>query len=127
MNTKTAVVTGTSSGMGLATAQYLLNKGWKVVGVGLKPTEIAHESVRCIVTALTNRGALASESKDIERVNLVASIAGVFPPSTLETMPFEQYRLIFDVNVWGTLAVISATRPLLSEGSAIANFASVDA
>src|SRR5699024_1621958 len=43
------------------------------------------------------------------------------------TMTFEQYRLIFDVNVWGTLAVISATRPLLSEGSAIVNFASVDA
>ena len=127
MNTKTALVTGTSSGMGLATAQYLLDKGWKVVGVDLKPTEIEHESFRCIVTDSTNREALANELKDIESLNLVANIAGVFPPSTLETMTFEQYRLIFDVNVWGTLAVISATRPLLSEGSAIVNFASVDA
>src|SRR5699024_3068285 len=127
MNTKTALVTGTSSGMGLATAQYLLNKGWKVVGVALKPTENEHESFPCIVTDITNREALASELKDIESLNLVANIAGVFPPSTLETMTFEQYRLIFDVNVWGTLAVISATRPLLSEGSAIVNFASVDA
>src|SRR5699024_4218253 len=56
-----------------------------------------------------------------------SNISGVFPSSSLETMIFERYRLIFDVNVWGTLAVISATRPLLSEGSAIVNFASVDA
>ena len=58
---------------------------------------------------------------------LAANIAGVFPPSTLDTMTFEQYRRIFDVNVWGTLAVIAAARPLLVEGSAIVNFASVDA
>lgn len=127
MTTKNALVTGTSSGMGLATAEYLLAQGWNVIGVDIKATDISHENFRCIVTDITNQEVLTAELKEIEHLNLAANIAGVFPPSTLDTMTFEQYRRIFDVNVWGTLAVIAAARPLLVEGSAIVNFASVDA
>lgn len=127
MTTKNALVTGTSSGMGLATAEYLLAKGWNVIGVDINATDISHENFRCIVTDITNQEVLTAELKEIEHLTLVANIAGVFPPSTLDTMTFEQYRRIFDVNVWGTLAVIAVARPLLVEGSAIVNFASVDA
>lgn len=127
MTTMNALVTGSSSGMGLATTNYLLDKGWNVIGVDLTATDIEHESFRCIIADITNQDQLSAALEGIDRLDLVANIAGVFPPSTLDTTTFEKYRRVFDVNVWGTLAVISATRPLLGENSAIVNFASVDA
>jgi NAD(P)-dependent dehydrogenase (short-subunit alcohol dehydrogenase family) len=55
------------------------------------------------------------------------STAGVYPPSTLETASTELYRRIFGVNVLGTLLVTQAAAPHLVEGSAVVNFASIDA
>lgn len=127
MTTKTAVITGSASGMGQSTANYLLDKGWTVIGIDRSEPNIEHSHFHGVVADICDRDSLANAMENVESVDLVANIAGVFPPSTLETMSFEQYRLIFDVNVWGTLAVISACRAKMHKGSAVVNFASVDA
>lgn len=57
----------------------------------------------------------------------MATIAGVYPPTTLETFDEAVYRRVFDVNVLGTLNVVAEAVPHLSDGAAIVNFASVDA
>lgn len=41
---KTALVTGTSSGIGLAIAQRLLEHGWKVIGISRNDTPITHDN-----------------------------------------------------------------------------------
>lgn len=127
MTKKIALVTGAASGMGLATVTYLLDKGWEVIGIDKAPAKDERKGLRSVVADITNQGALSAVLEGIDHIDLVANIAGVFPPSTLCTMTFEQFRLIFDVNVWGTLCTIAAARPLLSEGAAVVNFASVDA
>ncbi|WP_046239099.1 SDR family NAD(P)-dependent oxidoreductase, partial [Delftia tsuruhatensis] len=38
-----AVVTGSSSGIGRAIAQSLLDAGWRVTGLDLAPASLAHE------------------------------------------------------------------------------------
>jgi hypothetical protein len=62
-----------------------------------------------------------------DRLDLVANIAGVYPPSTLDDFTEELYRKIFDVNVLGVLNVTAEAVPRMGEGSSVVNFASVDA
>jgi 3-oxoacyl-[acyl-carrier protein] reductase len=59
--------------------------------------------------------------------DLVANVAGIYPPSTLDDFTEELYRRTFDVNVLGVLNVIAEAAPHLRTGSAVVNFASVDA
>ena len=64
---------------------------------------------------------------DATSVDVVANIAGIYPPTTLATYTEETFRRVFDVNVLGVLNVTAACRPYLAAGSAVVNFASVDA
>jgi 3-oxoacyl-[acyl-carrier protein] reductase len=130
---RTAVVTGSSSGMGRATAQLLLDEGWTVVALDREAGDLvdAAGEARELQVDITDRAQVAAAlEKGLEpgqRVDLVANIAGVYPPSTLEDFTEERYRRTFDVNVLGVLNVAAEAATRLGEGSAIVNFASVDA
>src|SRR3982750_203754 len=43
-NGKLAIVTGTTSGIGLAVVRRLLDGGWRVLGVARRPSVIEHEA-----------------------------------------------------------------------------------
>lgn len=128
-----AVVTGAASGMGKSTAEFLLARGWHVVAIDRDKAQLAEShgstSVHQVdVTDRTSVGAAIEEAVPADRqIDLVANIAGIYPPTTLETFTTEKFRLIFDVNVLGPLNVVAEARPRMGMGSAIVNFASVDA
>ena len=131
--TGTAVVTGTASGMGQATAQLLLDEGWTVIAIDRAEgtfTPGAGE-IRQVQVDVTDRDqvriALDKTLEPSATIDLVANIAGVYPPSTLEDYTEDRYRLVFDVNVLGVLNVAAETVARAAEGAAIVNFASVDA
>ena len=131
---RTAVVTGAASGMGRATTELLLVHDWTVIALDRTELPYTKEGNGVLVPAtadITNREALdevlADNLPETGHIDLVANIAGVFPPSTLDTFDKDLYRLTFDVNVLGTVNVAAACRPYLGRGSAIVNFASVDA
>ena len=120
--------------MGHATATLLLNNGWTVIAVDLTDVQLDSSSgtllpLQADITDLDNLSTLLADTLATTggKVDLVANIAGVFPPSTLETFSEALYRKTFDVNVLGSLNVIKAARPFLDRGSSIVNFASVDA
>jgi NAD(P)-dependent dehydrogenase (short-subunit alcohol dehydrogenase family) len=133
-----AVVTGASSGMGYATAELLLHEGWTVVGldrVGLDRVGNglpggAGDLTRVQVD-ITDRAAVRAaleESLPAGRpLDLVANVAGVYPPSTLDSFSEDLYRRTFDVNVLGLLNVTAEAAGRLGPGSAVVNFSSVDA
>jgi NAD(P)-dependent dehydrogenase (short-subunit alcohol dehydrogenase family) len=56
----------------------------------------------------------------------VLNVAGIYPPSTMDTVTTELYRLVFDVNFLGVINVMAAAVPHMPEWSAIVNFASAD-
>lgn len=127
----TALVTGAASGMGLATAEVFLRRGWTVLAVDLTEPPLVDDRLIPVVADVRDRdaieSALALHLPGVGgRLDAVANVAGIYPPSTLETVTTELYRRVFDVNVLGVINVMAAAAPYLPSGSGIVNFASVD-
>lgn len=123
----TVVVSGSASGMGLATAEYFAKEGWRVIGVDLKNADVEADVTDRAALDAGLRAALADDPDSTVRA--VVSAAGIYPPTTLADYTDATYRRIFDVNVLGTLNLCAVTAPLLKAagGGGIVTFASVDA
>ena len=128
-----AVVTGASSGMGQATAEVLSESGWTVLALDLVATTLkaGEGKIDTVAVDVTDRAAVrevitANLGPD-SSIGLVANVAGIYPPSTLEDFDADKYRRVFDVNVLGVLNVIAESVPHMTRGGAVVNFASVDA
>jgi NAD(P)-dependent dehydrogenase (short-subunit alcohol dehydrogenase family) len=133
MNTGVALVTGAASGMGRSTAAAFLSRGWTVLALDVSPLEIADGRGRLVPITGDVRdrsgieSALATHLPGLGgSIDAVLNVAGIYPPSTLETATPELFRQVFDVNVLGVINVMAAAVPHMPEGSAIVNFASVD-
>ena len=130
---RVALVTGAGSGMGRATADVFLEHGWTVLAVDIAPVEIFSADGRPVPIAADVRDREALDAALAEvlpqvggSIHAVANVAGIYPPSTLETATAELFHDVFDVNVLGIINVSAAALRYLTEGSAIVNFASVD-
>ena len=128
-----ALVTGVGSGMGHSTAETFLRQGWTVLGVDISPVVLDHADGQLIPIVLDVRDRQAIEAALAEHLpalggalHAVANVAGIYPPSTLETYTAELFHKVFDINVLGVLNIMAASVPYMPEGSGIVNFASVD-
>jgi len=133
MSTGVALVTGAASGMGQSTATAFLSRGWTVLALDVSPLQIANSRGRLVPIAVDVRDRNGIESALVTHlpelggaINAVLNVAGIYPPSTLETVTTELFHWVFDVNVLGVINVMAAAVPHMPEGSAIVNFASVD-
>lgn len=129
----TVVITGAGSGMGAATVELYLEKGWHVIAMDVADNpHPANAKLHWVKADVRDRAALDTELANVVpnaggQIDAVANIAGVYPPTTLETYTEELFRRIFDINVLGVLNVTAAARPFMKPGSSVVNFASVDA
>jgi NAD(P)-dependent dehydrogenase (short-subunit alcohol dehydrogenase family) len=133
MTTAVALVTGAGSGMGRSTAEVFVEHGWTVLGMDVAPVDPQGTDGRLIPVAVDVRHREAVEAALADHLpalggslQAVANVAGVYPPSTLETYAAELFHTVFDINVLGVLNIMAAAVPYMPEGSGIVNFASVD-
>ena len=117
METRTAVVTGASSGIGAATARHLAAEGFHVFCAARRSdrvealaAEIAGTAVRCDVTDPDQVAALA------ERVGprldvLVNNAGGAFGSGPVSEADGDDWRAMFEVNVIGLMQVTKALLP----------------
>jgi NAD(P)-dependent dehydrogenase (short-subunit alcohol dehydrogenase family) len=115
--TRSVVVTGASSGIGLASALRLARAGWQVYG-GVRSdadAEALHargiEPVQLDVTD-AEQIAAAADAVRSDLDGLVAN-AGIAVAAPLELVPLEELRRQLEVNVVGQVAVIQALLPAL--------------
>ena len=119
---KVVIVTGTSSGLGRAFAQALLEAGFKVVGTVRKPeAALEFEQLKpgaafariLDVTEAPER--LASVVEEIEQsvgpVYALINNAGYGHEGTLEESSMDELRQQFEVNVFGAVAMMKAVLP----------------
>jgi NAD(P)-dependent dehydrogenase (short-subunit alcohol dehydrogenase family) len=123
---KNIVITGVSSGFGLATAAELLTRGYRVFGSVRKAADASKVSDQLrspgftpLLFDVTDHAAIAeavsqlTTEVDAEGIAGLVNNAGVGPLGPLEHTPVQQVRDIFEVNVFGALAVTQAFLPLL--------------
>ncbi|MEY4488007.1 MAG: hypothetical protein RIQ79_515 [Verrucomicrobiota bacterium] len=137
---KVALVTGGTSGIGRATALALAAAGAKVVLSGRREVEgnaIVAEIVKAGGTASFFRADASRESEiaalvaftvaTYGRLDLAFNNAGVETAGSAAAVTEEDYRRVFDLNVWGVLASLKHEIPALlaSGGGSIVNTSSV--
>jgi NAD(P)-dependent dehydrogenase (short-subunit alcohol dehydrogenase family) len=117
--TRTVLITGTSSGLGRATARLFQQRGWNVVATMRSPereTELG-QLVRTLVARLdvqdvdSIRAAVDAGIARFGRIDALVNNAGYGAYGPLEATPLDKIRRQLDVNVLGLLATTQALLP----------------
>src|ERR1700712_3433873 len=117
--TRTAVVTGASSGIGAATARRLVADGFEVIAAARREDrlealakETGGRPARLDVTDADSVTAFAATPHTVDL--LVNNAGGAFGADPVATGDPDDWQAMFAVNVLGTLRVTQALLPLLS-------------
>ncbi|MFQ3647329.1 MAG: SDR family NAD(P)-dependent oxidoreductase [Aggregatilineales bacterium] len=108
---RSVIVTGANSGIGLATARHLSAAGWQVLGVGLG--RAPEESFAFHSVDLTQPEAAEALAASVERLDALVNCAGVNLPGVVEGLTVERLRQQMAVNVEAPLRLIQACLPRL--------------
>jgi len=109
---KTVVLTGASSGIGLATGEYLAQNGYKVYG--LSRTSGNSPLINFISCDVTDRLQVENAFKNIpEDIYAVINNAGMGISGPVELAEVDEIKKIFKVNVLGVINVCQIAIPYL--------------
>jgi len=113
---KTALVTGASSGIGEATAERLAIAGYKVYGTSRRPAKAKQRSFELLPLDVTSDESVAAIVKELlrleGRIDLLVNNAGFgVAPAGAEESSIEQAQLIFDTNFLGIVRMTRAVVP----------------
>ena len=124
--TKTVAITGAGSGLGLELAIGFAKQGYKVFGTAFSPLEIEaqkHElsdfDITFTVTDITNETDVRNWSKIVAStlgnygLDILINNAGVLTPGPMEVLELGAIRKELEVNVFGSISIITAFLPLL--------------
>lgn len=125
---RTVVITGGSSGIGFATARYLLQEGYQVAIIGRN-----NKKLNIAVKKLGEncRGYICDVSivKDIEEtlkliysdfgsIDILVNSAGILDTSKFDTLTENEWNNIININLKGTYFMMQKALPYLEKGTA---------
>jgi NAD(P)-dependent dehydrogenase (short-subunit alcohol dehydrogenase family) len=132
---KIALVSGASSGIGLATAKEFVKEGAYVFITGRRDSELAAAAteiggsvtgVRGDVSSLRDLDRLFAQIKQEKgKLDIVFANAGTAKYAPFGTITEELYDSIFNINVKGLLFTVQKALPLLPDGASIILNASI--
>ncbi|MEO5718491.1 MAG: oxidoreductase [Chthoniobacterales bacterium] len=122
------LITGCSSGFGLALVTSLLSRGQRVIATARQPASLAelaaHYPETCralpldVTDALQVKSAIAEAANAWGRLDVIVNNAGYGLVGAFEELGEEQIARNFNVNFFGALEVIRAALPILrAQGS----------
>ena len=127
-----ALVTGAGSGIGLATAMVLAERGARVAAFDLDPSAAPDPLLRVegdVTDETAVEAAVAEVVARFGRLDVLVNNAGVGAVGTVEANPIEEWRRVLDVNVLGIARLARAALPHLrrSPHAAVVNTCSIAA
>ncbi len=137
-DTRTALITGASRGLGLALARQLATNGWTLIldARGSDALEAVHAELSNLTTVTVipgdvsdakHRRALAIAARAAGGLDAVvnnASILGISPMPPLLDYPLDMLEQVFRVNTLAPLALIQAVKHELKSNARILNISS---
>ena len=132
---KTALVSGASSGIGAATVFALLDAGFEVFAGarrGDRLAQLAEKGARPLLLDLTDDAsivaAVESATANTGRLDVLVNNAGEqHPQEKIEDIAEDQIERTFRTNVFAQFFMVKAALPHMKSGSSIVNIASITA
>ncbi|MGA7437164.1 MAG: SDR family oxidoreductase [Luteibacter sp.] len=118
---QTVLITGCSSGFGLETARYFLDKGWRVVATMRTPSaEVlpASDNLKVVTLDVTDPASIARALQEAGPIDVLVNNAGIGMFNALEGTPMQVAREVFETNTLGTIAMTQAVLPQFRERKA---------
>lgn len=125
---RVAIVTGAGSGLGRAHAHFLAGKGARVVVNDLSSEaantvvaeiQAAGGAARPAVASVTDQAAVAeminATMKEWERIDILVNNAGILRDKSFAKMSVEDFRLVVDVHLMGSVICTKAVWPIMRE------------
>lgn len=116
---KVVLITGASSGIGAAIAQYLVVKGYIVYGTSRNPKDTLSNGVKMLSLDVTKeetiRGAIDTLLDQEGKIDFLVNNAGMGITGPLEETPDAETKRVFETNFFGALQVIKAVLPTMRE------------
>lgn len=113
--TRTVLITGCSSGIGLAAADRFAAAGWNVIATMRSPSGESHENRLVLPLDVTDPAAIeraiAAGLERFGQIDAVVNNAGYGQFGVFEAIPDAQIRAQFDVNLFGVMAMVRAILP----------------
>ena len=126
---KVALVTGGTTGIGLATAQLFAEEGARVIVTGRNPERVAQaqetlgSAVKVLQSDAADGESIKSLVKTIEsqygRLDVLFANAGVALFAPLEQLEESHFETLFNVNLKGPWLLLKHALPLLKQGTSV--------
>jgi NAD(P)-dependent dehydrogenase (short-subunit alcohol dehydrogenase family) len=111
---KTVLITGCSSGFGLETARYFLERDWKVIATMRTPRADVlprSEHLRVLALDVTDPESIRQVVDAAGPIDVLVNNAGIGLLGALEGVSMDTAREIFETNTLGTIAMTQAVLP----------------
>lgn len=119
---KSVLITGAATGVGLATAKVLSQAGYKVFATAMPGQDISELSqitnVEIIEADLANEtsiNSLIDMVKRKDRIDAIVSNAGIAVPGPIECISIEEIKLQYQINVFAPIRLVQGLLPKLRE------------
>ncbi|HEY0300558.1 MAG TPA: SDR family oxidoreductase [Rhizomicrobium sp.] len=111
---KTVLITGCSSGYGLATARHFHAQGWKVIATMRAPRQDVlprSDRLRLLALDVTKPQSIAAAFAACGAIDVLVNNAGIGVVGAFEATPMATVREVFETNTFGTMAMTQAVLP----------------
>ena len=111
---KTVLITGCSSGFGLDTARYFLDRDWRVIATMRTPRPDllpASDRLRVIALDVTDADSIRLALEQAGPIDVLVNSAGIGLLGALEGIALASVREVFETNTFGVMALTQAVLP----------------
>lgn len=115
MSKKVVFITGASSGIGKAIAEYLQAKNYSVYGTSRNPDKYPDSKINLLALDVTDSDSIQKAVNQLlekeNRIDVLINNAGAGITGALEEIPISEIKRNFETNLFGPIEIIKAVLP----------------
>jgi NADP-dependent 3-hydroxy acid dehydrogenase YdfG len=117
---KAVLITGCSTGIGRATAEQLVERGWTVYATARRPAtieELREKGCKTLALDVTDEDSMQNAVREVEAaegaVGVLVNNAGYSQSGAVESVKIEDIRAQFETNVFGLVRMCQLVLPAM--------------